>query len=172
MKFKFDANQGYQLDAIQAAADLFKGQQESRSSYEISFRSETVLFGQSTVQTDLGLGNALSIGDLALQENLSLVQKRNGILDRTELQKQGKNFAIEMETGSGKTYVYLRTLFELNKVYGYKKFIIVVPSIAIREGVLKSIAITREHFSELYNNVPVDSFVYDSKRAANLRSFA
>lgn len=172
MKFKFDANQGYQLDAIQAVVDLFKGQQESRSSYEISFRSEAVLFGQSTVQTDLGLGNALSIGDVALQDNLSLVQKRNGILDRTELQKQGKNFATEMETGTGKTYVYLRTLFELNKVYGYKKFIIVVPSIAIREGVLKSIAITKEHFSELYNNVPVDSFVYDSKRAANLRSFA
>jgi type III restriction enzyme len=172
MKFKFDANQGYQLDAIQAAVDLFKGQQESRSSYEISFRTETAFMGQSTIQTQLGLGNYLAVCENALQDNLSSVQKRNGIIERTEIQKQGKNFATEMETGTGKTYVYLRTLFELNKVYGYKKFIVVVPSVAIREGVLKSIAITKEHFSELYNNVPVDSFVYDSKRAANLRSFS
>ena len=68
-----------------------------------------------------------------------------------------------METGTGKTYVYLRTIFELNKRYGFKKFIIVVPSIAIREGVLKSLEITRDHFAALYDNTPFDPFVYDFK---------
>ncbi len=77
-----------------------------------------------------------------------------------------------METGTGKTYVYIRTIFELNEKYGFRKFIIVVPSIAIREGVLKSIEITLEHFRDLYNNVPFTYFVYDSKRVSQLRSYA
>jgi type III restriction enzyme len=77
-----------------------------------------------------------------------------------------------METGTGKTYVYLRTIFELNKTYGFKKFIIVVPSVAIREGVLKSIDVTKEHFQTLYEKVPFDHFVYDSKRLGKVRQFA
>ena len=77
-----------------------------------------------------------------------------------------------METGTGKTYVYLRTIFELNKSYGFKKFIIVVPSVAIREGVLKSIEITKEHFQTLYDNAPFDHFVYDSRRLGKVRQFA
>ena len=85
---------------------------------------------------------------------------------------QGREFSIEMETGTGKTYVYLRTIFELNKTYGFKKFIIVVPSVAIREGVLKSIDIMKDHFSTLYDNVPFDYFVYDSKRLGRVRQFA
>jgi type III restriction enzyme len=85
---------------------------------------------------------------------------------------QGREFSIEMETGTGKTYVYLRTIFELNKTYGFKKFIIVVPSVAIREGVLKSIEITKDHFKTLYDNVPFDYFVYDSKRLGKVRQFA
>jgi type III restriction enzyme len=85
---------------------------------------------------------------------------------------QGREFSIEMETGTGKTYVYLRTIFELNKTYGFKKFIIVVPSVAIREGVLKSIDVTKEHFQTLYDKVPFDHFVYDSKRLGKVRQFA
>ena len=85
---------------------------------------------------------------------------------------QGREFSIEMETGTGKTYVYLRTIFELNKTYGFKKFIIVVPSVAIREGVLKSIDMTKEHFQTLYDNAPFDHFVYDSKRLGKVRQFA
>jgi type III restriction enzyme len=77
-----------------------------------------------------------------------------------------------METGTGKTYVYLRTIFELSRRYGFKKFIIVVPSVAIREGVLKNIDITREHFKTLYNNIEFESFVYDAKKAIRLRQFA
>ena len=88
------------------------------------------------------------------------------------LELQGMHFSVEMETGTGKTYVYLRTIFELNAKYGFKKFIIVVPSVAIREGVLKSLEITREHFSTLYNNIPIDFFVYDSKKLVKVRQFA
>ena len=82
------------------------------------------------------------------------------------------NFSVEMETGTGKTYVYLRTIYELNKIYGFKKFVIVVPSVAIREGVLKNIELTREHFQAIYGNVPVDSWVYDSKSFSKLKGFA
>ncbi|MEJ0047120.1 MAG: DEAD/DEAH box helicase family protein [Rhodospirillales bacterium] len=85
---------------------------------------------------------------------------------------QGREFSIEMETGTGKTYVYLRTIFELNKRYGFKKFIIVVPSVAIREGVLKSLQITRDHFAALYDNTPIASFVYDSRRLGTVRQFS
>ena len=77
-----------------------------------------------------------------------------------------------METGTGKTYVYLRTIFELSRRYGFKKFIIVVPSVAIREGVLKNIEITREHFRALYNNLPFEHFVYDARKVNRLRQFA
>ncbi|NOR77814.1 MAG: DEAD/DEAH box helicase, partial [Methanophagales archaeon] len=88
----------------------------------------------------------------------------------TEL--DGLNFSVEMETGTGKTYVYLRTIYELNKIYGFKKFVIVVPSIAIREGVLKNLEITFDHFQNLYSKTPVNYWVYDSKRVSNLRNFA
>jgi type III restriction enzyme len=77
-----------------------------------------------------------------------------------------------METGTGKTYVYLRTIFELHRKYGFKKFIIVVPSVAIREGVLKNLEITRDHFRALYNNVEAEHSVYDAKRVSQLRQFA
>jgi type III restriction enzyme, res subunit len=82
------------------------------------------------------------------------------------------NFSIEMETGTGKTYVYLRTIHELHQHYGWKKFIIVVPSVAIREGVLKILAITREHFADLYNKPEMDYYVWDSKKTGQAREFA
>ena len=82
------------------------------------------------------------------------------------------NFSIEMETGTGKTYTYLRSVFELNKKYGFKKFLIVVPSVAIREGVLKTIEMTKEHFKEHFENVPFNHFVYDGGKLSNVRSFA
>lgn len=81
-------------------------------------------------------------------------------------------FTVEMETGTGKTYVYLRTIFEMHKQYGFTKFIIVVPSVAIREGVLENIRLTKEHFQGLYGNVPLDAWIYDSKQVSRLRGFA
>jgi type III restriction enzyme len=89
-----------------------------------------------------------------------------------DIHRRCPHFSVEMETGTGKTYVYLRTIFDLSQKYGFQKFIIVVPSIAIREGVLKSIEMTAEHFRALYNNLPFRSFVYDAKNVNLLRQFA
>jgi type III restriction enzyme len=170
MKFKFDAKQQYQLDAIDAVIDLFDGQPLSKGSFELTL-SESFM-SASQALTHLGIGNNLELKNDEINNNLEKVQTRNNITRRTDIKTQGLNFAIEMETGTGKTYVYLRTIFELNDKYGFKKFIIVVPSVAIREGVLKSIEIMKEHFHDLYNNIPFNHFVYDSKRVNELRGFA
>ena len=98
------------------------------------------------------------------------IQEANSIAKVAQL--QGRHFSIEMETGTGKTYVYLRTIFELNKVYGFKKFIIVVPSVPIREGVLTSIQLMEDHLKAIYNNASFDKFVYDSKHLGKIRQFA
>lgn len=172
MQFKFDANQQYQLDAIDAVVSLFKGQEEKGGFLENNYSSKTTIFGLSIFQNVLGLRNGLSLDKETLQENLNFVQKKNNIPAQDTIKTKGLNFSTEMETGTGNTYIYLRTTFELNKIYGFKKFIVVVPSVAIREGLLKSIEIMKEHFLKLYNNVPFNHFVYDSKRVAQLRSFA
>jgi type III restriction enzyme len=130
MKFKFDANQSYQLDAIAAVTDLFKGQPQNRGAFEISFSERIGPMGLQ--QTELGLGNRLHIPEEVLEENLQIVRHRNNVFVEDSIRTKGMNFSVEMETGTGKTYVYLRTAFELNKAYGFKKFIIVVPSVAIR----------------------------------------
>ncbi len=170
MKFKFDANQQFQLDAVQAVVDLFKGQPQNRGSFEISFSEQ--IGDLALKQEELGLGNDLQVPDEELETNLDMVRRRNNIFMQESIRSKGMNFSVEMETGTGKTYVYLRTLFELNKAYGLSKFIIVVPSVAIREGVLQSIEDMKEHFRELYNNIPFDHFVYDSKRVEQLRGYA
>lgn len=172
MQLKFDANQQYQLDAIDAIVSLFQGQEENGGFLKNNYSSKVTIFGLSVFQNALGLQNKLSLSEETLQENLSLVQKKNNILSQDRIKNKGLNFSVEMETGTGKTYIYLRTVFELNRIYGFKKFIVVVPSVAIREGVLKSIEIMKEHFLKLYNNIPLDYFVYDSKRVTQLRSFA
>lgn len=138
-------------------------------------------------QTELGAGNHLLLADDRLRTNTRNVQNRYDIevddaavpLESWELFDSTANlsrlcphFSIEMETGTGKTYVYLRTIFELSQRYGFQKYIIVVPSIAIREGVLKNIEITAEHFRTLYNNPPLEYFVYDAKKINRLRQFA
>ena len=138
-------------------------------------------------QTELGVGNRLLLAEDSLLANTRTVQAHNeievaepnGPLEGWELfdgpanvSRQCPHFSVEMETGTGKTYVYLRTIFELSLRYGFQKFIIVVPSVAIREGVLKNIEITAEHFRALYNNLPFEHFVYDAKKVNRLRQFA
>lgn len=165
MKLKFDPGLAYQIDAVSAVADVFDGQPLGQTSFEIS----STLPGGVTL-TNHGVGNNIVLTDEQFLANVHAVQERNDIEKVAAL--QGRDFSIEMETGTGKTYVYLRTVFELNKRYGFKKFIIVVPSVAIREGVLKSIEITRDHFHALFDNVPFGSFVYDSKRLGAVRQFS
>ncbi len=169
MKLHFDSKQEFQLEAVKAITDIFEGQQLSSGDFEFSIIQPGALL------TENGFGNKIDFSHLdQLTENIQRVQKNNGLKISTtdEIISNGWNFSIEMETGTGKTYVYLRTIYELNKLYGFKKFVIVVPSVAIREGVMKNLEITEEHFQNLYDKVPVTSDVYDSKKVSNLRGFA
>jgi len=182
MKIQFDPKQQYQLDAVNAVVELFDGQPLEKPDFSVIFQTmDTELFaGQA--RTELGVGNQLVIGKERLLQNLRKVQESNDLeLSEDVLGWQWSgtgggqwcpHFSVEMETGTGKTYVYLRTIFELNRKYGFKKFIIVVPSVAIREGVLKNLEITREHFRALFNNVEFEHFVYDAKKVNKLRQFA
>ncbi len=166
MKLKFDSNLSFQADAVKAVVDVFDGQPLSQSGFEVSFTEQVGM----VEQTELGLGNRLTLDDEQLLANIHAVQARNEIEAGDEL--KGRHFSVEMETGTGKTYVYLRTIFELNKRYGFKKFIIVVPSVAIREGTLKNLQVTEEHFKALYDQVPFNYYVYDSGKISQLRQFA
>ena len=166
MKLKFDPSLEYQQDAINAVVNVFNGQPYVQTG-AMAFQSLQI---GGLFQSELGMGNQLVLPDEDILKNVHKIQEANAIKKVDTL--QGRDFSIEMETGTGKTYVYLRTIFELNKLYGFKKFIIVVPSVAIREGVLKSIDITKEHFRTLYENAPFDHFVYDSKLLGKVRQFA
>jgi type III restriction enzyme len=164
MKLHFDPNQKFQQDAISSIVDLFEGQPLAEGDFSFSMDSANEFFSEG------GIGNKLEIDEDRILENVKIVQQRNELEVSSEL--DGMNFSVEMETGTGKTYVYLRTIYELNQKYGFKKFVVVVPSIAIREGVLKNLEITFEHFQNLYDKTPVNYDVYDSKRVSNLRNFA
>lgn len=166
MKLKFDPSLQYQQDGINAVVGVFDGQPFVQTG-AMAFQSLQI---GGLFQTELGVGNRLSLSDDELLKNVHRIQEANEIEKVTAL--AGREFSVEMETGTGKTYVYLRTVFELNRTYGFKKFIIVVPSVAIREGVLKSIDIMKEHFQTLYDKAPFDHFVYDSKRLGKVRQFA
>jgi len=172
MKLKFDPNLEYQLEAIQSAIDVFDGQPLGQSELEISLNNQVGFIEQN----ELGIGNHLSLSSKQILANVRTIQALNKIERVPELQSSefinGMNFTVEMETGTGKTYVYLRTIFELNQKYGFKKFIIVVPSVAIREGAYKNLEITREHFATVYNNPSYHYFIYDSSRISELRQFA
>ena len=181
MKLKFDPNQQYQLDAIQAAVDVFAGQRKLDGT---SFGGqETLAFDgqQLSLEAAVARGNILELSNEQLIKNTHAVQERNKLkksdvttdkITNKNVLAHGMNFSIEMETGTGKTYVYLRTIHELYEQYGWKKFIIVVPSVAIREGVLKNLEITREHFAELYHKPEMNYYVWDSKKTGQAREFA
>ena len=163
MKLQFDPNQSYQIDAINSITAIFEGQPLEDTTYEYGFK-------QRGINLIAGIGNHLILTNEQILKNLQVIQKQNDLPVSKEL--DGLNFTVEMETGTGKTYVYLRTIYELNKQYGFKKYVVVVPSIAIREGVLKNLEITHEHFQNMYDNIPVHYQVYDSSKVSGLRGFA
>ncbi|MFX4301632.1 DEAD/DEAH box helicase family protein [Alicyclobacillus tolerans] len=165
MKIKFDKQQQYQLDAIQSVVDIFDGQPKAAGLFELRLDA-----GFGGLLTELGFGNELLIDWKTIVSNVERIQTRNGITQAEPY--NGMDFSLEMETGTGKTYVYLRTIHELHAKYGFTKFIIVVPSVAIREGVMKNLEITREHFEDIYGRQPFDYWVYDSKRVSSLRQFS
>jgi len=174
MKIKFDSSQQYQIDAVSGFVDIFDGQPLSKGDYTIELTNSVEVGQTSIFQSEHGIGNNLILSDEAIYNNLRIIQERNEIdpVGKEDFKKNGLNFSVEMETGTGKTYVYLRTIFELSQKHGFKKFIIVVPSVAIREGALKNIDITKDHFKALYNNIEFEHFVYDSKKINRLRQFA
>ncbi len=171
MELKFDSNLDYQLKAIESVIYLFAGQPR------FEFKNSTIFSA---------VPNSLTLSEAEVLQNLQLVQDGNGITPDKELQfiedtittrnggEQSRfyNFSVEMETGTGKTYVYLRTILELFRHYGMRKFIIVVPSIAIKEGVLKTLDITKKHFEQLFGKVPYSSIDYDSENLSQVRQFA
>ena len=181
MKLKFDPNQQYQLDAIDAVIDVFAGQRKLDGT---SFGGQEILGfdgQQLSLEAAVARGNILELSNEQLIKNTRAVQERNKLkksdattdkITNENVLAHGMNFSIEMETGTGKTYVYLRTIHELHEQYGWKKFIIVVPSVAIREGVLKNLEITREHFAELYRKPEMNYYVWDSKKTGQAREFA
>lgn len=174
MKLKFDSSLQYQMDAINSVVDLFEGQPICNS--EFTVRASIDGAGtEGKLVSETGIGNRLDnnyIDEEDISGNLKLVQEKNFIPYSGPLKAGNYNFDIEMETGTGKTYVFLRTIFELNKKYGFTKFVIVVPSVAIKEGTIKSIDIMKEHFKGLYNNVIFNKIVYDSKNLNSMKDFA
>ena len=174
MEFKFESNQLFQLQAIESITKLFDGQYYVPAQFD--FNTEGLA----------AIPNSLEIDDGAILENLHQVQVDNNLTVDTELnyietdillfgeeaEVRFPNFSIEMETGTGKTYVYLRTILELYRRYGLRKFIIVVPSVAVREGVIKTLAITHSHLLNLYDNPTYHYHAYDSSKLSQIRQFA
>jgi type III restriction enzyme len=168
MKLHFEPNLDYQLQAIEAVCDLFHGQETCRTEFTVTREAAG---GQlSFLENDLGIGNRLTLLDDQLLSNLHAIQLRHGLAPSASL--ASGDFTVEMETGTGKTYVYLRTIFELNKRYGFTKFVIVVPSVAIKEGVYHTIETAAEHLKGLYAGTSFDSFIYDSAKLGQVRNFA
>ena len=176
MEFHFDPNQEFQVNAIEAVADLFDGQ--PRVSAQVRFQEGTISLA--------AIANRLDLDEERVLANLQAVQRDNRIrsdgkleyIEETIRTNGGErvvrfpNFSVEMETGTGKTYVYIRTILELFRRYGMRKFIVVVPSVAVREGVLKTLKITAKHLKALYGNPVYRYYVYDSGNLSQVRQFA
>ncbi|GIK78438.1 MAG: type III restriction endonuclease subunit R [Actinomycetes bacterium] len=181
VEIKFDANQRYQVDAINAVVELFEGQEAVEQTTALP--GENGAPGALPGFTELVFGNSLALSAEQLRRNLRAVQDGSADADESppiseslrEDIPDGEaplDFSVEMETGTGKTYVYLRTIAELNRRYGFRKFVIVVPRVAIREGVMTSIELVRDHLRELFDGLQFDSYVYDSNALNRVRQFA
>lgn len=169
MKIQFENNLDYQNYAISSIVNIFEGQEICQSNFTVTGISDNLL----TYQNDLGIGNRLELLDDEILSNVQNIQLKNGLAQTQSVKEiKSMDFSVEMETGTGKTYVYLKTIFEMNKKFGFTKFIIVVPSIAIKEGTNKTLEITNEHFKGLFDNVNYDYFVYDSSNLEQVRDFA
>ena len=164
--FQFDDNLEYQKKAVNSVVELFRGLPKSLDSIYAERIRRSFTEKDPVRNIDIVRGNKLF-------QNLKKVQLKNGLFtDEKAYNKHERDFTVEMETGTGKTYVYLRTILELHKEYGFKKFMIVVPSVAIRKGVEKSIEQLRDHFKRLYNvDLSKYSFIYDSNNLGKVNNF-
>lgn len=175
MIFKFDSTQEYQIDAVESVVGLFEGQ--------AFVRNQLIVPQGATFQV---VPNRLDLTDAQLLANLQKVQAGRDLKPDDALQTlsaeveavQGirevsfPNFSVEMETGTGKTYVYIRTALRLHQTYGLRKFVVVVPSVAVREGVKKTLEVTKGHFEDLFGKLPYRFSVYDSTRRSQTPAFA
>ena len=186
MKLQFK-EQLFQIQAVKAVVDCFEGQPLKTNRFtlertkEIIRKAKQSALGNQTINFDveeeIGYRNAsIQILDSQVLTNIQNVQQRNDVLESAKIERtkglsSGYNLTIEMETGTGKTYTYIRTMYELHKKYGWGKFIVIVPSIAIREGVYKSFQVTQDHFQELYGH-KINPFIYNSGRPQDIENFA
>ncbi|SEM18233.1 type III restriction enzyme [Chryseobacterium taichungense] len=170
MKIQFEGNLSYQQDAIEAVVDVFKGQEKLQSNFTVlAPKDQTIDY-----EADLGYANKINLLPKQIVENVQAIQMKNGlrISDPNKIDRNDLQFSIEMETGTGKTYVFTRSIMEMNRKYGFKKFIIVVPSVSIREGINKSLELTDDHFKKVFENTPYKYFIYDSSNLSQVRDFA
>lgn len=187
MKLQFK-EQGFQLQAVKAVVDSFEGQPLKTNKFTLERSQEIIRKAKlaadgikdlydSEVLEEIGYRNGpLVITDAQVLKNIQAVQSANDLNESQKIErptggKHGYNLTIEMETGTGKTYTYIRTMYELHKHYGWSKFIVIVPSIAIREGVFKSFEVTQEHFQEIYGH-KISPFIYNSGRPQDIENFA
>ena len=174
MQFKFESNQQFQIQAIESIAKLFDGQHFVTGQFDLNMDGLTAIPNSLEVDNDTILKNLQQVqtdNDLRLDEKLLCIDDNIPLLgEKTDV--SFPNFSVEMETGTGKTYVYLRTILELFRRYGLRKFIIVVPSVAVREGVIKTLKITKDHLRQLYDNPPYRFYAYDSSKISQVRQFA
>lgn len=189
MKLQFK-EQDFQVQAVKAVVDCFAGQALKTNRFTLERSAALIrkakqaasggvqaLAFDTDVMEEIGYRNSpIQIPETQILKNIQDVQKWNDLNESQQIErpkgvKLGYNLTIEMETGTGKTYTYIRTMYELNKYYGWSKFIVIVPSIAIREGVYKSFQVTQDHFQELYGH-KINPFIYNSGRPQDIENFA
>jgi type III restriction enzyme len=173
MKIKFNPNLEFQNEAIDAVVNIFEGNPTCQSNFTVAYASDQT-GTEGRLMSNLGIGNKLdtNFDEEDIRKNVNNIQLKNGLAQSDNIKKGEYHFTIEMETGTGKTFVYLRTIFELNKKYGFTKFIIVVPSVAIKEGVMTSIDMMTADFKQWYDNVIFSAKEYKSKNIESIREFA
>ena len=173
MKIKFESTLEHQAQGINAIVDIFQGQDKCESNFTV-YSPAFIAKQQNLSFNDMGYGNRITLSEGKVLENVQNIQLGNGLKpsDKNEVDIKNLDFTIEMETGTGKTYVYLRTIMELYQKYGFSKHIIVVPSIPIKEGTMKSLEMTQEHLKQLYDNVNYNFFVYNSSKLNEVRDFS
>lgn len=186
MKLQFK-EQDFQVQAVKAIVDCFAGQALKTNRFTLERSRELIKKAKQaasgaieidySIEEEIGYRNSpVQILESQVLKNIQSVQKRNDLHESQQIERPkgvnlGYNFTIEMETGTGKTYTYIRTMYELHKHYGWSKFIVIIPSIAIREGVYKSFQVTQDHFQELYGH-KINPFIYNSGRPQDIENFA
>ena len=174
MEFKFESDQEFQIQAIESITKLFDGQHYVEAQFDLNEGGLAAVPNTLEVDNDAILENLKQVqedNELPVDETLEFIEETVSLFGE-DAEVCFPNFSVEMETGTGKTYVYLRTILELFRRYGLRKYIIAVPSVAVREGVIKTLEMTQTHLRQLYDNLPYRYYAYDSSKLSDVRQFA